>query len=58
MKTKKYYTNEEIEHMSIDELRNLVQDQQREIRELHWSMDDIKGLLIAALQSLPKSIEL
>ena len=58
MKTEKYYTNEEIEHMSVDELRNLVQDQQREIQALRWSMDDIKGLLIAALQSLPKTIEL
>ena len=58
MKTEKYYTNEEIGNMSVDELRNLVQDQQREIQALRWSMDDIKGLLIAALQSLPKTIEL
>ena len=58
MKTKKYYTSEEIASMPEDELRNLVQDQQREIQALRWSMDDIKGLLIAALQSLPKTIEL
>ena len=58
MKTKKYHTNEEIENMSVDELRNLVQDQQREIRELRWSIDETKELLIAALQALPKSIEL
>ena len=58
MKTKKYYTNEEIENMSVDELRNLVQDQQAEVQELYWSMDDIKKLLITAVQVLPKNIEL
>jgi len=58
MKTKKYYTSEEIENMPPDELRQLVKDQQAQLEALRWSMNETKELIIAALQALPKTIEL
>lgn len=58
MKTRKYYTSEEIENMPPDELRELVKDQQTQLEALRWSMNETKELLIAALQALPKMIEL
>jgi len=57
MKTEKYYTSEEIENMPPDELRELVRKQQAELQALRWSMNETKELIIAALQSLPKTIE-
>jgi len=58
MKTKKYYTSEEIENMPPDELRELVRDQQARLEALRWSTEEIKELIIAALQALPKTKEL
>lgn len=58
MKAKKYYIKEEINSMDIDQLRELVGEQQEEIQKLLWSIKDTKELLIAAIQSLPKTIEL
>lgn len=58
MKTRKYYTSEEIENMPPDELRELVKVQQAQLEALRWSMNETKELLIAALQALPKMIEL
>lgn len=58
MKAKKYYIKEEINSMDIDQLRELVVEQQEEIQKLLWSIKDTKELLIAAIQSLPKTIEL
>lgn len=58
MKTEKYYTSEEIESMPPDELRELVRDQQAELQALRWRVGDVKELLIAAIQVLPKTIEL
>lgn len=58
MKAKKYYIKEEINSMDIDQLRELVGEQQEEIQQLLWNIKDTKELLIAAIQSLPKTIEL
>jgi len=58
MKTKKYYTSEEIENMPPGELRQLARGQQAQLEALRWSINETKELLIAALQALPKTIEL
>jgi len=58
MKTKKYYTSEEIENMPPAELRELVKSQQAQLEALRWSTKETKELIIAALQVLPKTIEL
>jgi len=55
MKMGKYYTSEEIENMPPGELRQLVKDQQTQLEALRWSMEEVKELLIAALQALPKT---
>lgn len=58
MKTEKYYTNEDFKSMTVDTLRELVRKQQDELQALRWRVDDVKELLIAALQALPKTMEL
>lgn len=58
MKAKKYYVKEEIDSMDMNQLRELVGEQQEEIQKLLWDIKDTKELLIAAIQSLPKTIEL
>ncbi len=58
MQTKKYYTTEEINSMSEEELRRLVNSQQTEMQALHWRIREAQEFLIAALQSLPKKSEL
>lgn len=58
MKTEKYYTDKDFESMTVDDLRELVRKQQAELQALRWRVDDVKELLIAALQALPKTIEL
>lgn len=58
MKTEKYYTDKDFESMTVDDLRELVRKQQAELQALRWCVDDVKELLIAALQALPKTIEL
>jgi len=58
MKTEKYYTDKDFENMTGDDMRELVRKQQAELQALRWSVGDVKELLIAALQSLPKTIEL
>lgn len=57
MKTKKYYTDQDLESMTVNDLRELVKKQQTEMQTLRWCVDSVKELLIAALQSLPKTIE-
>lgn len=58
MQTKKYYTIDEINSMSEEELRQLVRSQQIEMQALQWKIREAQELLIAALQSLPKKSEL
>jgi len=58
MKIRKYYTSEEIANMPPDELRELVKSQQTQLEALRWSTEETKELIIAALQALPKTIEL
>lgn len=58
MKTGKYYTSEELDGMSEGEMRDLLLKKQSELQEMYWRMKETKELLIAALQSLPKMIEL
>jgi len=58
MKTEKYYTSEEISGMQLDELRHLAEAGQAELEHLRWRIKEAESLLIAALQSLPKIIEL
>jgi len=57
MKTEKYYTDKDFENMTGDDMRELVRKQQAELQALRWSMNETKELIIAALQSLPKTIE-
>lgn len=59
MKTKEiYYTNENLESMSSEELREVVKEQQQELQTLRWNLKDVQELLIAAIQSLPKTVKL
>jgi len=58
MKTEKYYTDKDFESMTVDDLRLLVKKQQAELQTLRWCVGDVKELLIAAIQVLPKTIEL
>jgi len=58
METKKYYTTEEINSMSEEELRQLASSQQAEAQVLRWRIKEVQELLITALQSLPKKNEL
>lgn len=58
MKTGKYYTSEELDGMPEGEMRDLLLKKQSELQEMYWRMKETKELLIAALQSLPKMIEL
>ncbi|MCD7712070.1 MAG: hypothetical protein LUJ25_05030 [Firmicutes bacterium] len=59
MKTeKKYYTSEDLKGMGAEELRQIVQEKQQEIESLRWSVREIQELLIAAIQSLPKTLTL
>ena len=58
METKKYYTTEDTNSMSQEELRQLVRSQQIEMQALQWRIKEVQELLIAALQSLPKKSEL
>lgn len=58
MQTKKYYTTEDINSMSEEELRQLVNSQQIEMQALQWKIKEAQEFLIAALQSLPKKSEL
>ena len=58
METKKYYTTEDINSMSQEELRQLAKSQQIEIQALQWRIKEVQELLIAALQTLPKKSEL
>jgi len=57
MKTEKYYTGEELDGMSKNEMRDILLKKQSELQEMRWRMNEMKELLIAALQSLPKTIE-
>ena len=59
MKTeKRYYTSEDLKGMGAEELRQIVQEKQQEIESLRWSVREIQELLIAAIQSLPKTLTL
>ena len=59
MKTeKKYYTSEDLKGMGAEELRQIVQEKQEEVENLRWSVREIQELLIAAIQSLPKTLTL
>ena len=59
MKTeKKYYTSEDLKGMGAEELRQIVQEKQQELEELRWRVKEIQELLIAAIQSLPKTLTL
>jgi len=58
METKKYYTTEEINSMSEEELRQLASSQEAVAQVLRWRIKEVQELLIAALQSLPKKDEL
>lgn len=59
MKTeKKYYTGEELEGMRAEELRQIVWEKEQEVEKLRWSVREIQELLIAAIQSLPKTLTL
>lgn len=58
METKKYYTTEDINSMSQEELCQLVRSQQTEMQALQWRIKEVQELLIAALQTLPKKSEL
>lgn len=59
MKTeKKYYRGEDLEGLGAEELRQIVQEKQQEIECLRWSVKEIQELLIAAIQSLPKTLTL
>jgi len=58
MKTKKLYTIEEVNSMSMEELRELVFSGQTEMLALQWKIKEVQDSLIAALQSLPKKSEL
>ena len=55
---KKYYTSEDLEGMENEELRQIVREKQQEAESLRWSMKNIQELLIAAIQSLPKTLTL
>jgi len=58
MKTERYYTSEELDGMSKNEMRDLLLKEQSELQEMRWRMIEIKELLTAALQSLPKMVKL
>ena len=55
---KRYYTIEDLEGMENEELRQIVREKQQEAESLRWSMKNIQELLIAAIQSLPKTLTL
>lgn len=54
MKTKTYYTSEDLNNMTTEELKELVRDMQAELENSLWRMHETKELLIAAIQTLPK----
>ena len=58
MKTEKYYTDKDLEEMTVDELREIVRNQQMQLQALYWGLRDTKEFLIAALQALPQTVKL
>ena len=58
MKIERYYTDKDLEEMTVSELGEIVKSQQMQLQTLYWRLRDTKEFLIAALQALPQTVKL